>query len=850
MPTNSIEAERLKALRALDVLDSAPEPEFDLVTSLAAALFNVPVALLSLIDAERQWFKSRHGIEICSTERSVAFCSHAIEADGVLEVPDAVQDPRFATNPLVLGAPGIRYYAGAPLKLGSGHRIGTLCLIDIAPRVPLGEDKKDLLQRLAALAVVQFELRQLRQAGAMASAVAAATPDAIICAGADGFISHWNAGAERLFGHSAAAAVGEPLELIIPEHMRAAHSRGMDRLARTGEERLVGDTVEVPGLRRDGTTVPIELSLAAWKDEAGRYAGFGAIARDLTARKALEAEKAETQLFLDTVLANLPAMLFVKDAATREYLLWNRTAEDATGLDAAQVVGRTDAQLFAGPGEQYMQRDELTLRTGIPQSHESRFVRPDGEERIFRTRRSSIPDRTGAPRYLLGISEDVTEWRAAQDRLAFLAGHDPLTHLHNRARFAERLEAALAKGGAPAVLAINLDRFKAFNDSQGHDIGDLLLIEVARLLRQLGEPEDHAARLAGDEFALLLNGPGAEARAARAADAINVALARPIAIAGVQLRAAASIGIALAPDHGRDGEELLANADLALHRAKQGGGARSCFFDPRMDKAARERRRIEALLRGAIAGDQIQLHYQPLASIESGRVVGFEALARWQHPELGDVRPDIFIPVAEESGLIVELGRKVLRMAVAEAARWQPALGISVNLSPVQVQHPDLYDEVAGVLAEFGLAPERLELEVTEGVMIRDADNAIATLKRLKALGVSISMDDFGTGYSSLSYFRLFPFDKVKIDQSFIRDMGESPQAMAIVQAVIGLARGLGLPVVAEGVENDEQFNALLAEGCTQVQGYLLGRPAPIDAFLGTAIERRLDLPTEAGRAG
>ena len=838
------ETDRLAALRALEVLDSPQEAEFDLITKLAAELFNVPVALLSLVDANRQWFKSRHGLDVCETGRGVAFCSHAIEQEGVFEIPDATADPRFSGNMLVVSDPNIRYYAGAPLTLRSGYRIGTLCLIDFKPRVPLAPDQRASLARLAELAAVQLELRRLRAVGAMSNALMKATPDAIVSADASGFITQWNDGAERMFGYSAAEAIDSPLELIVPPEFRPAHAAGFARFISGATAKLVGQaTVEVPAMRRNGERFPIELSLAAWRNTDGKIGGVGAIIRDIGDKKALEAEKEQSKRFLDTVLEHLPAMLFVKDAVSREYLLWNKTGEETTGLAREDVLGRTDAQLFPGVGEDFMKRDEKTLRLMLPQSFESRFTRPDGQDRVLRTRRIAVPDEKGGPRYLLGISEDVTEWRAAQDRLLFLAGHDPLTHLKNRVSFEERLAARLADGEL-AVLGIDLDRFKAVNDSHGHHVGDRLLQAVARLLEQLTAADANGlvARLSGDEFAVLLAGPGALVRATRFSEGLLAGLNKALDLDELHLRTSASIGIAVAPEHGEGAAELMANADLALYRAKKDGRGRYCYFDVGMDQAARERRRIEAKLRDAIACDAIRLHFQPLASLESGRVVAFEALARWRDPELGDIRPDIFVPIAEECGLIGRLGSKVLRMAIAEASRWAPPLGVSVNLSPIQVESPDFCDEVAALLAEHDLPASRLELEVTEGVMIRDADAALATLRRLKALGVSIAMDDFGTGYSSLSYFRLFPFDKVKIDQSFVREMGNSAEALAIVQAVIGLARGLGLPVVAEGVENDEQFNMLLAEGCTQVQGYLLGRPAPIESFCGAVIESRTAL--------
>jgi diguanylate cyclase (GGDEF)-like protein/PAS domain S-box-containing protein len=671
---------------------------------------------------------------------------------------------------------------------------------------------------------------------AIAAAIGEATPDAIICTDARGRIIYWNPGAERMFGHSSRQAVGEPIEIIIPEALRGAHGAGLARLVEGGDPSRVGKLIELPAVHRDGTPLDIELSLAAWNGSNGKPAGFGATIRDLSHRKALEREQEEQQRFLDSVIDNLPAMLFVKDAETLEYRLWNNRAEAATGIARADVIGRTDEERFPSLAEGHRRRDLEALAAGQPMEFESRFVREDSGERVFCTRRVPFADADGRAKYILGVVEDRTEAREAQERLAFLAGHDPLTGLPNRATFTERVEEAVRRGRETAILTLNIERFKTVNDMHGHQIGDQLLVAVAALLHEVEDVPGSAARCAGDEFALLVTGNAAAARAGRKARMIGEALAEPIAAADKLLRIEASMGVAAAA--GATAKELIANADLALERARQSGRGQICYFESDMDRAARQRRRLEALLRDAIGGPEIGIFYQPIACLRTGRVVGFEALARWHSAEEGQISPDVFIPIAEDSGLIVALGRQVLRMAAAEAAQWQPDLKIAVNLSPIQVQDQGLYGMVAATLAQTGLDPRRLELEVTEGVLIRDSEAAIAVLRRLKALGIGIAMDDFGTGYSSLGYLRRFPFDKVKIDQSFVREMGSSPEALAIVQAVIGLSRGLGLPVVAEGVETTEQLEALHGEGCDMVQGYLIGRPAPIAAFERVVIDR------------
>jgi diguanylate cyclase (GGDEF)-like protein len=428
-------------------------------------------------------------------------------------------------------------------------------------------------------------------------------------------------------------------------------------------------------------------------------------------------------------------------------------------------------------------------------------------------------------------------------KLAHIAFHDALTGLPNRADFTEHLGREVARAqeeGEPvAVLCIGLDGFKAVNDIYGHPAGDALLVAAAQRLRSVARSNELVARLGGDEFAIVQCGGSQPDHANRLTQRILAVLAEPFEIAAETVRVTGSVGLALHPADAERPEDLIKNADVALYRAKaeSRGGAR--FYEAEMDESLRRRRQLDADLKQAIARGQLCVHYQPLADLESGRIIGFEALARWTHPKLGDVSPATFIPLAEENGTILKLGEFVLREACAEAARWTPPLKLSVNLSPVQFAQGDLAGLVESVVVQTGLDPARLDLEVTEGLLIKDAERAIAILERLKALGVKISMDDFGTGYSSLSYFRMFPFDKVKIDQSFIHDMIDNPQARAIIRSVIGLGRGLGMPVVAEGVETNEQLDALRAEGCDQVQGYLISRPGPIGQFEGVVLDRR-----------
>jgi diguanylate cyclase (GGDEF)-like protein/PAS domain S-box-containing protein len=424
---------------------------------------------------------------------------------------------------------------------------------------------------------------------------------------------------------------------------------------------------------------------------------------------------------------------------------------------------------------------------------------------------------------------DMRKQKAAEHR----AHHDPLTGLPNRASFNEHLVATIeksaAEGGSFAILCVDLDRFKEINDVFGHATGDALLAEVSRRLKTATEGA-FLARLGGDEFTLIDAGRPHPAAAEALAARLQASVAGEIRVDDHHLRIGLSIGVAIYPADGGTPLELMANGDAALYRAKADGRGAIRFFEAEMDERIRERRALEHELRSAVARQELTLFYQPQARID-GQVTGFEALARWDHPTLGSIAPGRFIPIAEDSGIIVSLGEWVLREACREAATWVRPLQVSVNLSPIQFRHGDLPTLVHMALLDTGLPPGRLVLEITEGVLIDDFERALTTLRRLKLLGVGIAMDDFGTGYSSLSYLQSFPFDKIKIDRSFINNLARGHQSAAIVRAVIGLGRGLDLPVVAEGVETAEQQAFLSAEDCDEIQGYFVGRPGPMSDY-------------------
>ncbi|MFL5337092.1 MAG: putative bifunctional diguanylate cyclase/phosphodiesterase [Geminicoccaceae bacterium] len=427
--------------------------------------------------------------------------------------------------------------------------------------------------------------------------------------------------------------------------------------------------------------------------------------------------------------------------------------------------------------------------------------------------------------------EDITERRLAEAQIAHMAHHDALSGLPNRVLFRERLEQEMRRlecqGGWLAVLCLDLDNFKNVNDTLGHPAGDLLLQAVAQRLRGCVRDGETVARLSGDEFAVLQPAPDQPLAAQALAERLVRVLSAPYEIGGHRVVISASVGSALAPADGHDADDLLKKADVALYRAKADG--RSCFrfFAPEMQAQLQARLAMEADLRDVLEKRQLELFYQPLFDLREDRVRGFEALLRWRHPERGLVPPDQFIPVAEATGLIVPIGEWVLRQACADAASWPSDIKVAVNLSPLQFTSPQLSTAVSGALAGAGLAASRLELEVTESVLLQDSGVVLGLLHELRGMGLRIALDDFGTGYSSLSYLRSFPFDKIKIDQSFVRALTGGAGSAAIVDAIVTLASSLGMTTTAEGVETAEQLGQVRRAGCTEAQGYHLGRPRP-----------------------
>ncbi len=428
--------------------------------------------------------------------------------------------------------------------------------------------------------------------------------------------------------------------------------------------------------------------------------------------------------------------------------------------------------------------------------------------------------------------EDVTERHGIEARLAYIARHDTLTGLPNRVLYREHMEHALAqarRGGGVTVLCLDLDRFKAINDTFGHTVGDRLLCAVAQRLRHETRESDVVIRLGGDEFAIIQETKKQPLEGKNLAERLGQALLEPFVIGDQQHTISTSIGIALSDDGRTDGDELLKNAELALDKAKADGRGTFRFFEAKMDAQMQVRRQIEIDLKAAVPKRQLENYYQPLVNVQTQEVSGFEALVRWRHPTRGMISPSEFIPVSEDIGLIMPISMLVLERACVDALTWPAHVSVAVNLSPLQFRNRQLADDIDDILKRTGLPAARLELEITESLLLQDSSSTLAILHEIRALGVRVSMDDFGTGYSSLAYLHRFPFDKIKIDQSFIRSLTDEGECIAIVRAVLSLGRSLGISVLAEGVETEAQLELLRREGCEFVQGYLFSKPRPSD---------------------
>ena len=857
LPSN--EAQRLETLRAYNVLDTPPESDFDDLTLLAAQICQVPIAVITLVDESRQWFKSIIGLDATETPREFAFCAHAIlYSDEMLEVPDAQLDPRFADNPLVTSDPYIRFYAGAPLVAPDGVALGTLCVIDRVPRV-LSGDQQTALRALSHTVIAQLELRrtlaahrrteeQLQSLNASLEQKVEARTDELRremevrreseqqyrTLADSGQALIWSTDTDKLCNYVNKAwldftgcileqVVGNGwTDVIHPDDLR----RGLD-VYKSSFDRHEKFSMDYRLRRHDGEYRWIQNDGCPRYNSAGKFIGYIGYCLDITARK--QAEQERDRLF------NYALDMYCIAGFDGYYKQLNPAWEKS--------LGWSNAELLAKPYLEFVHPDDREATTHAAGTlvggkevflFDNRYLCKDGSYKWF----SWVAHPLNEEKLIFASARDITARKEDEELIQRLAHFDVLTGLPNRILFADRIKHALSMAQRNhshlAVMFLDLDHFKNVNDNLGHRIGDALLVEVAKRLNSAIREEDTVSRLGGDEFIMVLQETDADG-VAHVAEKLLKSVAKPFLIEQHEMVITPSIGIAMFPTDGEDFDTLSKCADVAMYRAKTDGRNTFRFFTAEMQAHSVRRLKLENALRHALERDQLSLHYQPQISLDNGLVIGAEALLRWQHPELGMVSPVEFIPIAEDSGLILPIGEWVLRTATQQLRSWMDQgmapMIIAVNLSAVQFRHPNLLGLITQILKEVQLAPQYLELELTEGVTMDDPLDAIAVMDSLHECGIRMSIDDFGTSYSSLSYLKRFRVYKLKIDQSFVRDITVDPEDKAIVSAIINLAKSLGLQTIAEGVESEGQLVFLREQGCNEVQGCYFSEPLSADQF-------------------
>ncbi|HKB69901.1 MAG TPA: EAL domain-containing protein [Thermoanaerobaculia bacterium] len=633
-------------------------------------------------------------------------------------------------------------------------------------------------------------------------------------------------------GYAVPEMVGRPASelFLAPKDWPAIDARNRRRL-RGHSERY-----EVEMRRQDGTVFFAEVNAIPFRNAGGSVVGTLGAITDITERKRAEDSLRRSAREYQDLFESANDAILILRPESQMILEANRKACETYGLPRDQIVGMS-LKNFTRDVPRSEEQIRRILREGASENLETVHFHRDGTP-IDLLVSSSVVEYRGEGA-ILSVCRDITESKRAKQEIERLAYHDPLTDLPNRARFADRLEIALSQArreGFPlAILFLDLDRFKVVNDSLGHKVGDLLLQKVALRLSQMIRGGDTLARLGGDEFIILLSRIVQDEDAARVAQNVLALFRKPFVLGERELFITASIGISLFPRHGEDRESLVKNADIAMYRAKQEGRDNFQFHTSQHTHDAIRRLALETDLRKALDQDQVGVYFQPLVDTRTGALVGAEALARWEHPLRGLLRPSEFIPIAEETGLIVPLGARILRAACEQMRVWhaagRPELRLSVNLSARQFHQKELAAQVDRVLRETGLAAGMLELEITESIAMKDVAASVVALRALKDLGVRITIDDFGTGYSSLSYLKKFPIDTIKIDQAFVHDVCSDANDAAIVRAAIVMAHELKLDVIAEGVETDDQVAFLRRRDCHVMQGYLFSEPVPSDAF-------------------
>ena len=853
------EEERLARLAGYRILDTPPEPAFDDLARRAQEAVHAPMAWLAFHDSERDWVKAGVGIAFAELAGARRLALRRAAFTAAVEIEDAMATP-LRTHPLVAGEPRVRFLCAVPLVTPEGHAVGTLNVADRVPR-HLGPAERTALENLATLAIARLEARRSRAPGAdslaageraeeaeeqlarereFSDAVIQSLPGMFFLFSRDGEMLRWNVRLQAATGYtSLEIAAMRPLDFIAPAD-RATVEAAIREILDHGRE----VTIEAQMTDKAGACLPYAFTGRPLRVAGETYAmGFG---RDISERKRAEEQTLRAKERLDLALTGSSLALWDWDLrSNRVYfnegwaaLVGERPRESTVGWEEVRGWNHPeDANLYEVAVANAVQ--------GVSEEFECEYrVRHASGEWIWIYSRGKVTQRDDAGRALrmTGTSTNVSKRKEAEERAEYLATRDPLTGLPNRVLLHDRLEqgivnAARHKTGF-AFMFIDLDRFKTINDSLGHDVGDELLKRVAARLTACVRASDTVARLGGDEFAVILENlrDTDDEGAQQVADKMISAMAAPMLIGSQHLNTSCSIGISLYPFDGKDSATLMKHADVAMYYAKERGRNNYRFFSTEMNLRAQERLSIENYLRLALRRNELLLHYQPRIRMSDGALTGVEALVRWSHPRRGLLAPEKFIDVAEDSGLIVPIGEWVLERACQQARDWQRWLGkdfrLSVNLSVGQVADGErLFRAVEGAVRGAGIDATTLELELTESILMQNLGEKAELLNRLGGLGVGLSIDDFGTGYSSLSYLKKLPVDAIKIDSSFVRDIGLDANDEAIVRAIIAMAHSLGLSVIAEGVETEAQFASLKALGCDEYQGFFASPALPPAEF-------------------
>jgi diguanylate cyclase (GGDEF)-like protein/PAS domain S-box-containing protein len=837
--SDSAEEERLRRLGQYQISRTPPEAAFDEIVALAADQFGAPIAFLCLTEAECNWFKARTGIDLEEVPRSISFCDHTFKSEGVMVVPDATLDERFAESPMVTGPHHIRFYAGVTLRDADGFAIGTLAVADVVTRQAT-EQQKDSLKRLASIALNTMELKKIQNVvrktvAAMEVARQQAVsdrdvlrqtvdclPQAIALVDTDNKFVLWNKNYEKMFPeYSEIFKPGVSIESVYRYLLK--NSRYFPPMDAVTADKWLKDRLD---LLNKGSAIVEQLPVDGRWIRSEQY--LTPDGKKIFVRTDITVDKNAADSFR-LLFENNPVPMWVVEKSNQRYIDVNTAALAHYGYTRDQFLKMTLVDIRP-PREHERILEDARTNFGADSSDEDWIhLKADGSEIVVTTYSKPIKYENRDAAIVAII--DVTERRKHEARVQYLVEHDALTGLPNRRFFLDLLEGSLSKRAQShyhtSIILIDIDDFKGVNDTLGHQVGDNLIVAVANRLEECIGDRGVVARLGGDEFVVLLPMLDDPEESHTAAIELIDAFKKPLTIPEHGILVRISAGISSGLDDSVDASTLLMNADLALYKAKSDGGGVCRIYEPQMSLQMIVHREMERDLRQALTNNQLVIHYQPLLELAGCTEVGFEALLRWNHPEKGMIPPSAFIPIAETSGMIVPFGTWVLEQACLLATTLQENLSVAVNISPVQFKSGKLVDTVAAALGMSGLAAHRLELEITESVLLEKSSETLEILKSLKNLGVSIALDDFGIGYSGLGYLNSFPIDKIKIDQSFIKDIGIKSKSLELIRAAINIGQSLGLRTLAEGIETNEQLENLRALGCQQGQGFLFSRAIP-----------------------